>query len=190
MFMIDIETLGSESTSVILSLCCIYFDPNKTNTLKELESNSIFVKFDTVEQLNLGRTYEKSVMDWWTSRPLETQQMSFIPSNDDVKVRDGLTLFTEYLKEYNKDNKAIYWQRGGLDQLCLGSLCKVVLDDKDLLPFWRWRDVRTAIDIMYNSNNGYCEVNPEVLNRGEIKKHNPIHDCALDIMMLQSGISY
>jgi hypothetical protein len=36
MFMFDVETLGVESNSVILSLACIYFNPDDKPTYKEL----------------------------------------------------------------------------------------------------------------------------------------------------------
>ena len=40
MFMFDIETLGIESNSVILSMACIYFNP-----AEKLESTSMDVRY-------------------------------------------------------------------------------------------------------------------------------------------------
>jgi hypothetical protein len=57
-----------------------------------------------------------------------------------------------------------------------------------VFAYSRWRDVRTAVDLLTLSKNGYCEVDhPEFLYERDVTKHNPIDDCALDIMMLLYG---
>ena len=50
-----------------------------------------------------------------------------------------------------------------------------------------WRDVRTAVDCLYGSSNGYVEVVKDGFDRAAVIKHHPVHDCALDAMMLMYG---
>jgi hypothetical protein len=52
-----------------------------------------------------------------------------------------------------------------------------------------WRDVRTAVDLMGGGTNGYCDVIHPLFERAQVIKHHPVHDCALDAMMLMYGKS-
>ena len=51
MFIFDVETLGKESNSVILSMAAIYFDTTKTPSHTELRDSAFFVKFDVEDQI-------------------------------------------------------------------------------------------------------------------------------------------
>jgi hypothetical protein len=57
-----------------------------------------------------------------------------------------------------------------------------------VFPYSRWRDVRTAIDIFYDTENGYVDVSHEGFKSElMITKHDPVDDCLLDAMMLLYG---
>jgi len=51
MFMFDVETLGKESNSVILSMACIHFDPDNKPSPQQLRDNTFFCKFDASDQI-------------------------------------------------------------------------------------------------------------------------------------------
>jgi hypothetical protein len=58
-----------------------------------------------------------------------------------------------------------------------------------IFPFKRWRDVRTAVDFLTGTTNGYCKVDyPGFDPYLHITKHNPIDDCVLDVMQLIYGV--
>jgi hypothetical protein len=66
------------------------------------------------------------------------------------------------------------------------------LEIEPIFPYARWRDVRTAVDFLYGSMNGYVKVDvPPWIESFDkeihITKHNPIDDCVLDAMMLMYG---
>jgi hypothetical protein len=66
------------------------------------------------------------------------------------------------------------------------------LEIEPIWPFQRWRDVRTAIDILYETDKGYVNVVvPPWVDTFDptlhVTKHNPIDDCAFDIMQLLYG---
>lgn len=187
MFMFDVETLGIESNSVILSMACIYFNPEEKPTFKQLVESAFFVKLDAKYQTEfLGRTVTKSTLEWWAKQPEMLKKQSLIPSSKDVHPSDAIDMMGEWAEQYPNNRKCTIWARGNLDQMVLGSMEDRLKRDA-LFNFGRWRDVRTAVDILTGSTNGYCNVDHPEFNRDHVLKHNPIHDCAFDAMMLMYG---
>lgn len=192
MFMFDIETLGVESTTVILSAGIIYFDPevDADITYAELMERGLFVKFDAKEQLkSYDRTMTKSTLDWWAGQGPYQKKSSFdIDPENDVPVVDGFRELHKYINKYRGKKTwatETVWARGSLDQMAIDSLAlKAGLDP--IAPFNRWRDIRTAIDMLYGTSNGYCQIRD--IDMHVIEKHHPVHDCAFDILMLLRGI--
>ena len=193
MFIFDVETLGKESNSVILSMAAIYFDTTKTPSHTELRESAFFVKFDVEDQIKrLNRRVGKSTMEWWSKQCDNVRIVSFKPNKEiDVKFEDGYEDMRTWAKSKNDTNCWI-WARGNLDQLVLDSF-EEQLEIEPIWPFARWRDVRTAIDFLYGTTKGYCKVvTPpwvEAFDKDlHITKHNPIDDCVLDAMMLMYGV--
>lgn len=185
MFMFDIETLGIESNSVILSMACIYFDVTKQQDYQELVNSAFFVKLDVKDQIErLGRTSTKSTLEWWGGMSSEVKAVSFTPKSTDVKAEDAIEQLREWSKQFPNNDKCVVWARGNLDQMALGSL-EVACNKTAVFHFGRWRDVRTAVDLMTGSSNGYAKV--ANFDDSKVIKHNPIHDCAYDIMMMLYG---
>jgi hypothetical protein len=187
MFIFDVETLGKESNSVILSMAAIYFDPEKEPSPQELRDSAFFAKFDAEDQIRrLNRKMGKTTMQWWAKQCDNVKNKSFRPSVEDIKFETGYEAMRQWAKSKN-DDKCYVWARGNLDQLVLDSF-EEQLELTPIWPFQRWRDVRTAVDILYNVNTGYCEVDYPGFDKAlHITKHNPIDDCVLDAMMLMYG---
>jgi len=190
MFMFDVETLGIASDSVVLSMACIQFDPTTNPTYKELKESAFFVKFDAKDQVNrLNRKIDKSTVEWWGKQCQNVKIKSLIPSSNDVTVEKGLEQFWSWVESKN-DKKSYVWARGNLDEIVLRSLEYQATGDKDntVFAYNRWRDVRTAVDFLTSNFNGYCQVDHPDFNFDiDVTKHNPIDDCASDIMMLLYG---
>jgi hypothetical protein len=188
MFIFDVETLGKESNSVILSMAAIYFDPETKPSYEDLYNSAFFVKFDVEDQVKrLDRKIGKSTMKWWAKQCDIVKAKSLKPNKAlDVKFEDGYEAMREWAKSKN-DDQCYVWARGNLDQLVLDSF-EEQLEIEPIWPFGRWRDVRTAIDILYNATNGYCPVNYKGFSAdAKVIKHNPVDDCAYDAMMLMYG---
>ena len=183
MFMFDVETLGVESTCVILSAAMVHFDPEMRPTYQDLLDNACFVKFDVKEQIQLGRTSSKSTLEWWKTQHEYVRKVSLDPTRNDMTAENGMTAFYNYMAKFPNADKQTMWARGSLDQMAIDSLA-VRLGVQEITGYNMWRDVRTAIDIMSGSTNGYCEVDHPLFNRTQVIKHHPVHDCALDAMML------
>ncbi len=186
MFMFDIETLGSESTSVVLSASIIHFDhPNVT--YDELLEKACFVKFNVQEQIEQKRVVEKGTMEWWKQQHEYVRGVSFVPKKNDLSSIEGINILKEYITK-NGGPEQTFWSRGSLDQMCIDSLCKSF--DQDLITQYNnWRDIRTALDCLCKSvKNGYVDINHPTFQRHNVIKHHPTHDCAYDIMMLLYGV--
>lgn len=184
MFVFDIETLGIESTSVVLSAAIVHFDPSESVTYQELLDRALFVKFDAKIQVSNGRTIDSSTLAWWEKQSSLAKSKSLIPDrNIDVSPEVGLNSLRSYYNNPNIGNKLV-WTRGPLDQIVSESLAKS-FKLEPFAPYWAYRDVRTAIDLTKDSNNGYCEV--EGFSDSAVVKHDPIHDVAYDALMLLYG---
>ena len=189
MFMFDIETLGKSSESVLLSLACIHFDPAEELDWRQLKKDALFIKFDVKDQAkNYQRKIQKDTLDWWNKQCHNVKIKSFITSPDDVSLVDGMKTFTNWAKSKSTDPKEWVWIRGNLDQIVIDSI-EMQLGIEPVFSYARYRDVRTAIDFLYNTENGYCKVDhfdfdPYV----HITKHDPVDDCVFDIMMMKYGV--
>ena len=191
MFIFDVETLGKQSNSVILSMACIHFNPDEQPSHTELKQSAFFAKLEVSDQLQrLKRTAGKSTMEWWAKQCENVKNKSFKPSGIDEKFEDAYERMREWAKSKN-DNKCWVWARGNLDQLVMDDI-EEQLGIEPIFKYERWRDVRTAVDFLYGTTNGYTdiEVPPWVESFDpslHITKHNPIDDCVYDAMMLIYG---
>jgi hypothetical protein len=187
MLMFDIETLGVESTAVVLSAALIHFEPEKQPSYQDLLDNAIFVKFNAKDQIErLKRTVDIGTIEWWKNQHEYVRSVSFIPNSTDVTAEQGLTLLHDYMNKIPNATKQTMWARGSLDQMAIDSLA-VKVDMQQITGYNVWRDVRTAVDILYGTSNGYVEVEHPTFRRHEVIKHHPVHDCALDSMQLLYG---
>lgn len=194
MFVFDVETLGKESNSVILSMAAIYFNPDEQPDHKKLFEEAFFVKFDVEDQIKrLHRKVGKTTMQWWAKQCENVRIKSFKPNPSiDVKFEDGYEQMRQWAKTKN-DPKCYVWARGNLDQLVLDSF-EEQLEIEPIWDFSRWRDVRTAVDFLFNTNRGYVPVDtPPWMDKFDpalhITKHNPIDDCVFDAMMMMYGVN-
>lgn len=189
MYVFDVETLGKESSAVILSMACVYFDPVKQTSPDEMRENAFFVKLDAQDQMKrLNRSITRSSLEWWAKQCENVKVKSFKPSEDDVTPEVGLELFRAWSKNYPDTKGEWVWARGNLDQLVLDSMEEKLVVDP-VFNFNRWRDVRTGLDFLTGSDNGYCDVDyPGFDSHLHITKHDPVDDCILDAMMLMYGV--
>jgi hypothetical protein len=190
MFLFDVETLGKRSNSVILSMAAIYFDPDTKPSPEQLREDVFFAKFSVIEQVKeYGREMNQSTMDWWKKQCHNVRVASFLPSEVDCSFVDGYESMRKWAASKN-DTKCWVWARGNLDQLVMDDI-EEQLELEPIWPYARWRDVRTAVDFLYNTTNGYVDVDyPGFDSRNHITKHNPIDDCVLDAMMMMYGVKH
>lgn len=186
MWMFDIETLSTDQDAVVLSAALTWFNPEEKPSFEKLIEDTCFVKFDVMEQARAGRKISKSTLAWWEKMHPAVKEFSYVPKGSDRSVEEGFYIFKEYIKSKPSNDQTTVWARGNMDEFVIDHLAKT---NKiyPLFEYHQWRDVRTAVDILTGSNNGYCRVNYEGFNSHNVVKHNPIHDCCYDVMMLLYG---
>ena len=189
MFMFDIETLAVHSDAVVLSASMIHWDADEEFTYDELIARAMTVKFDAKEQIQkYKRVVDKDTLEWWSKQGDYQRKMSFEKSSSDVSLIDGIGMFNDYYMTHKKEKEPLIWARGNMDGIVYESLAKAGCIELRH-HYGQWRDVRTAIDILYpTAKNGYCEIEKDGFNRYDAIKHCPDHDCALDIMMMRYGV--
>ena len=184
--MFDIESLDVESTAVVLSIAMIEFNLDEKPVYKDLIDRAIFVKFDVDHQIkNYHRTVSKETLEWWAKRSLIVKEKSFKPNVCDVSVLEGLEILRtkgNFKKEAKYNQDVMFWARGGLDQVVFEGLCRAV-GEPVFAHYSNWRDVRTAVELLVEGSvHGYCIV--PGLDQDTVHKHDPVCDCAYDIMQL------
>lgn len=193
MYIFDLETLGTESTSVILSAAILYVDTNKPkHTIESLREDTLFVKFKVKEQVEVySRVVDKTTVAWWNKQCDIVKGISFFPSKSDILAVDGITQIKDFIASKSVDRlKELIWIRGSLDSMAIDSLCRAAGQEL-IMPFYNYRDIRTFICTnSEKANRGYCDIDlslyPEY-DKEKIMKHNPIDDIVLDALMLLYG---
>lgn len=170
-------------------MACVYFDATAEPSPKEMRDTAFFVKFNAKDQVERHkRTMTKSSLEWWAKQCDIAKNKSFRPSPSDVLIEDGIEMMRSWAKKYPDAKDAWVWARGNLDQLVLDSM-EEKLGIEPVFFFSRWRDVRTAIDILNHTDTGYCDIDYPGFNPAHhIIKHDPVDDCILDAMMLRYGV--
>lgn len=187
-FLLDIETLSTESTAVVLNAAMVYFEDGMS--YNELLESSLLVKFDAKEQIRqYKRHVSKDTLDWWGKQSEEIRNTNFNPSCTDLAAAEGILRLKEYMNISQEKTKIIF-TRGALDPMCLESLCRAI-GVKPLAPYYNFMDVRTALNLMKSTTvRGYCDVDVKGFDMAEAKKnkHDPIVDVCLDAMQILYGI--
>lgn len=173
-FIFDIETLGKKEDAVVLSLACVPFKFEMTCTYEFLLRIGFYVKFSVEEQIKIYKnSIDQDVIDWWKKQS-EIAKKVLTPAKEDVKLIDGLTALSIFLKNNLYNNDCFCWSRGNaFDFPKIESLHKKT-GVKYPLNYTKYRDVRTFIDIMAGDVNG--KSNCPVPNN--FIAHNSLHDCA------------
>lgn len=179
---VDIETLGTKQDSVILSLGMIAVNLSEEFGYDDIEK--FFIKFDAKDQKErLGRKVYKDTVEWWKKQDKKVQESQLKAYNTDVSLEEGLTQAAAWMKNvegyHSKDSWV--WTRGLMESFLLEHACEQV-GRSPLFPFNKVRDVRTAVDILTGTRNGYIETTMDTSN---LDKHDPVNDVILDAFMLR-----
>lgn len=198
-FAFDIETLGSNSDSVILSAALIHFDLDDIRVLttaeaeakyQQLLDSALFIKFNVQQQRQLGRKIDKKTLEWWTMKVDDrVRAKSFKQDGTEMDLKPAIEKIREfgYSKQTNMfQPHPVVWSRGGFDGFIFDNMCKMV-GVEPCFGYWTYQDFRTAINMRCETaRHGYAQI-PNFDSKAVCIKHDPVHDCALDIMMLLYG---
>lgn len=195
--LLDFETVDVKPTALVLDLAAVVFYEHELDNFSDLindPTRTFRVKFDVRTQV--GRTVGASTLEWWAKQTGDARAV-FDPSAQDVSLHDGLLAFEAFCKSAGVDPKhSLGYVRGAsFDFPLLADIVEKLFKSfggdysSFPVPFWMQRDVRTAISYaMLDPHLRQLPV-PKGLFEGFIK-HNSIHDCCKDVILLQHALGY
>lgn len=195
----DYETLGVDRLHNVTVLEVSFFTFNEERfldrpyTFEEIDKDALTIKMDARQQKEKFNTdHERGAFDFWNQMDDAAKRRTFLPSKNDLTLEETLDKITEYLET---NQPKYWWSRSNMfDPVILmgqydhiGQLSKI----KDLLPFYRVRDVRSFIDGYFGiESNGSSFIpvldpkdEPALLSKFD--KHYSRHDVAMDVLRLQ-----
>jgi hypothetical protein len=192
----DFETLDNKPTAIVLDLAVVHFDENKIDNFQQLvnDSNRIFYrKFDTDQK---GRTAGHSTLDWWKQQEAEVRKI-LKPTPNDVSLEQGMLEFKSWLemKRHSLKWDNAYVRGQSFDFPLMADITDRLFDTwglgYSLFPcsFWNQFDVRTALKFALHD----IKLKKVPVAKGTFNgfiKHNAIHDCAKDAILIQTVLGY
>lgn len=175
--MVDIETLGTQPGSVILSIGAVIFDP------RIIAGESILQKFYAVVNTDsckhIGLSVDPSTVAWWEQQSPEARTVLSMASSSETSqdVRLALHHFAKFIPE-----NALVWSNGAnFDQ----PLLDVAYNRCGQKLPWKYFNSRC-----YRTVKGMCE-NEKALRTANDLKHDALADAVFQaqhlIAMAQSG---
>lgn len=172
--MVDLETLGVSTDSIITQLSAVRFNAYTGETLDKFD-----IHIDIQNSLDCGFQVTASTILWWMQQSDEARVGLVSPKSEPVSVATALTEFSTWMiTQFREDlGKVRMWGNGATFDL---NILKTYYEKLKLEYPWKFyneRDVRTIVDIK-----------PEVkaLFKGEFigVQHDGIADCNHQIKYL------
>ncbi len=188
----DLETLGPAPTGIVASAAFLAADLDIDYTFDELLSLVTTIKFNSKEQLSMGRITSADTLAWW-KRQSPAAQSILKPSKEDVSLEVGLRRVAKYCKDNGITRESFGFCRGQSFDFPLIVDLFESLDMQSMWPiaFWRQRDIRTYISAIIGKHSMDKIALPKsVFNELHFVAHNAAHDIAKDFLMMQYAMRY
>lgn len=164
--MIDLETLGTRSDAVILSIGAVEFD-----IFQNQLGSEFYVNIDTESCLTFGLTMDERTINWWKTQSNAAKNALAYPVP--VSLMNGLMMLSEFM--YGK--KYCVWGNGpAFDNIILKNAFRAV----NLKCPWLYRNDRCFRTIKSIHNTVFPHVSIEVELEGV--KHNALYDAKVQAM--------
>ena len=119
--MIDLETLGLDPYSAIISLGAVYFDLSEP----EIIQSTFEVHIELASAVGAGLRMDPATVEWWLSSERDDARKYWL-SSDRVELQAALHGFTQWLSYFSeKDERAIWGNGSDFDNALLGQAYKV-----------------------------------------------------------------
>lgn len=167
--MLDIETLGTRSTSVILSIGAVEFD--KTSILKTFHKH---INIDSC--LRQGLTVDGRTIQWWMDQSDEARALMQVPGEPLYDV------LVDFRNAFDWDNKAVWCNGASFDfPIIENALHQCGLQ----LPwaYYNTRDYRTLKNLVSRQTYDSLKVRPKVA-------HNALDDAIAQARTLQALLDH
>lgn len=135
--MIDMETLDTAPSTVILTIGAVLFDPRGSGIIDQIE-----LRPTIDEQTDMyGRTISDSTMEWWAKQSPEAIEEA-MGDRDRTSYRDCMEKLYKFCWQRDK-----VWSNGSVFDIMVAESAFRDLDMQFPWQFWNIRDCRTIYDL-------------------------------------------
>lgn len=172
--MLDIETLGTNSNALVVSISAVQFDINTNKIGEKFE-----VGLNKEQQLEKGAIIDQSTVQWWEQQSPEAKGM--LDRLKKIDVYEALNSFNNWIKaNFKVPSKIKLWGNGAtFDNVIVKNLFTRHEIDF-IIPYYADRDVRTLVYLSKINTKNYAF---------EGVKHNGLDDCLHQIKYCQDAYS-
>ena len=178
--MIDIETLGSQPGSVVVSIGAAMFEP-----LGEELGEEFYVNVDEESSKELGLTVDDSTLQWWGRQSEEARNALLHPPPKPCAVA-----FLEFREWFRAQKAEFAWGHGATFDVVL---LERVFAKLPFAPPWRWwnaRDTRTVFGQVkeiakIRHGGGWKDAIPRLEREGTY--HNALDDARYQVRQMQAA---
>ncbi|WP_059259923.1 exonuclease [Escherichia albertii] len=137
--MIDLETMGTNTNAPIVVIGAVFFDP-QTGEIGPV----FYIVISLTDAMNTGAAPDGGTIKWWLKQSSEARAAIL---TDQVKLKDALSRFREFINEYSDEKFVQVWGNGAtLDN----AILRTSYERLDIPCPWRYhndRDVRTIVEL-------------------------------------------
>lgn len=179
----DIETLDTRASSVVLSMGICFFDDAKEQTFDEIVADGIEIFFDVDLQTKEGRTISQSTLNWWNQQGEDARRV--LNAHATIGPRDFYnTAFYPFCEQRGLHQNWImkecrWFTRGPHFDIAIVDSLFSNFNVSSPWKYYKVRDIRTWLEAKGLPDNLKL-VKPEGM-----VPHNALHDAAFDAWMLQ-----
>lgn len=125
--MLDLETLDTKTSAVVLSIGAVVFDPSSVGTVGSGSTFYAEMTDDTETQQAHGRTISGKTVGWWMQQSATAQGLfAELPANSNMRRRmnthNALSAFSNFVFKNGGRDAQIWGNGSDFDNLILGSL--------------------------------------------------------------------
>lgn len=175
--MIDIETLDTKDSAIVLSIGGCVFNGESLLSIETLKRKSIYLELNPYEQETKGRTISVSTLFWWVQQ--KPPGLNKFIKESQYSVKHNLNTLNQFITE--NDVKSIWSKSPSFDMVILTSLFNS-FELKLPIDFRNWYDVRTINLVRKILNIPYPSFNGEV--------HNALDDAANQALVINEVVHH
>ena len=171
--MLDIETLGLSSNSVVMTIGAIKF--NRKDDIKAVEDmENFYCRVSKESCIALGLEIDKETEDWWGKQSEEAKYEIFTNNKNRYSIKDALINLTAFI-----GNCKIIWANGITFDCVILENCYKKCNLDFPWKYYNLRDARTIYDI--------GKVNLKHFSSDKNQAHNALYDCYTQIKALKKS---
>ncbi|HEA3647223.1 TPA: 3'-5' exoribonuclease, partial [Escherichia coli] len=137
--MIDLETMGTNANAPIVVIGAVFFDP-QTGEIGPV----FYIAISLTDAMNTGAVPNGGTIEWWLKQSSEARAAIL---TDQVKLKDALSRFREFINEYSDEKFVQVWGNGATFD---NAILRTSYERLDIPCPWRYyndRDVRTIVEL-------------------------------------------